>query len=481
MEQRDLIIIGGGVGGLVTASVAAQLGLSVTLIEKSGKLGGDCLHYGCVPSKSLIQAARVAETVRRAGRFGIEATLKVPAELGRVNRHIREVIETIQQHDDPERFRAYGCEVLFGTARFTAKDRIVVDGRTLQAKRFVIATGSSPAVPDLPGLKEAGYQTNETVFAMPSLPQRLAVVGGGPIGVELAQSYARLGSQVTLIQRNNTILPREEPAASRLLQQRLSGEGLDIVTGVQIERVDSANGTRTLHCKANNGVRLVEVDEILIAAGRQPNTGGLELERAGVEYDRHGIRVDRRLRSSNRRIFACGDVAGPYLFTHMAEYQAGIVLSNIVFRLPRRVDYSVVPWVTYTEPELARVGVTEAEARMQGMRYDVLQFDFADIDRALAERSTDGFIRLIVKQGSRWRGGGRILGATIIGPQAGELLHEIVLAMKLGARIGDIAATVHAYPTLAQIHRRAVNRHYGRKLFSPATRRLAGWLNRLLP
>jgi pyruvate/2-oxoglutarate dehydrogenase complex dihydrolipoamide dehydrogenase (E3) component len=477
MEKRDLIIIGGGVGGLVTASVTAQLGLDATLIEARDKLGGDCLHYGCVPSKCLIQAGRVASTIKRSAEFGIDVERFDKVDLERVNDRVREVIETIQQHDDPERFRRYGCEVLFGKAQFTGPATLRFEERLLTAKHFVIATGSSPFIPDIDGLEQTGYQTNETIFSLQHLPERLVVIGGGPIGVELAQSYARLGSNVTVIQRGPLILPHEEPEASRLLQHALQEEGITIVTNATLQSVGCNGPQKHLSCLVAGSEKLIVCDEILLAVGRRPNVDDLGLEVAGVDYSNRGITVDKRLRTTNKRIYACGDVVGPYQFTHMAEYQAGIIIANIAFRMPKKVDYRVVPWVTYSDP--ARVGFSEAQAKQQGLRFKVLHFDFKDIDRAITEHETTGLFKLIVAKGPRWSGGGRILGATILGPHAGELLHETVLAMKAGLRIDAISGAIHAYPTLSQVHKRVVNTYYGEQLFSAKTRALVKWLNKL--
>lgn len=480
MSKRDLVVIGGGPGGLIIASVASQLGLRVTLVEASDRLGGDCLHYGCVPSKALIHAAKVADLMRRAPEYGLPACT-AEVDLAAVNERVRAVIDRIQEHDDPERFRGYGCEVLFGTARFTGPDTIEVGGEPVAGRRFVIATGSRPAVPPLEGLAEAGYLTNEQVFSLESLPPRLAVLGGGPIGVELAQAYARLGSRVTLLQRGPTLLPREDPEAARLLAEVLAAEGMDVVTGAEPLRVERREDGRVIHYRQEEREQTLACDEILVAIGRRPATDGLDLEAAGVEIGHGGVQVDRRLRTSNRRIFACGDVAGPYQFTHMAEYQAGVVLANAVFRMPKKVDYRVVPWVTYTDPEIARVGLTEAEAAEQGVPVEVLHFPLKDVDRAIVEHEDRGFAKLLVKKGSRFRGGGRIVGATLVGSHAGELLHEVVLAMQAGVPIGTLSATIHAYPTRAQIVRRTVNTHFSAVLFSNRSKKVVQWINRLLP
>ncbi|MGD2074972.1 MAG: FAD-dependent oxidoreductase [Gammaproteobacteria bacterium] len=468
--RRKLVIIGGGPGGLVVASVASQLGLQVTLIEKSDRLGGDCLHSGCVPSKTLIHAARVAALMRRGAEFGLDAC-EPRVDLGRVSDHVQSVIDRIQEHDDPERFRSYGCEVLFGAAEFVDAHRVRVNDDIIRGRRIVIATGSRPLVPPVEGLQESGFLTNETLFSLRELPARLVVLGGGPVGVEMAQAFARLGSEVSVVERLPQLLPQEDPEVAQALGDLLSAEGIRIHTGTAAERVTIEGAKRVLECSGD--VRL-EADQLLVAVGRQPAVEGLNLEAAGVEYDRRGIGVDSRMRTSQKHIFACGDVCGPYPFTHMAEYQAGVVISNAVFRFPKKADYRVVPWVTYTDPELARVGLTAAQAAEQGIEPVVLRFPFRDVDRALAEVEPHGFVKLVTHRK-------KILGATILGAHAGELIHEIALAMQTGATIGDISATIHAYPTLAQVHRRAVNTYYGGRLFSPGTRRLVRWINRLVP
>ncbi|TCK17729.1 pyruvate/2-oxoglutarate dehydrogenase complex dihydrolipoamide dehydrogenase (E3) component [Thiogranum longum] len=470
MKARDLVILGGGAGGLVVASVAAQLGLKVTLIEKADKLGGDCLHYGCVPSKTLIHAARVASLMRRGPEFGLPAC-EADVDLGKVADHVQSVIERIQVHDDPERFRSYGCEVLFGMAAFINPRKVQVNDQVIRGRRFVIATGSQPFVPPIEGLQDAGYLTNEDLFALRDLPRRLVVLGGGPVGLEMAQAFARLGSQVTVVERLPHLLPQEDPEVADALRTQLESEGMVIHVATTVERVSRDGYTTLVGC--SEGLTL-ETDALLVAVGRRPVVEGLGLDMAGVVHTEKGIPVDRRQRTSQKHIYACGDVCGPYPLTHMAEYQAGIVIGNAIFRVPKKTDYRVVPWVTYTDPELARVGMTEQQARDTGIEPEVLRFPFQDIDRAITDRETAGLAKLVVHKK-------KILGASILGPHAGELIHEIALAMKTGANIGDISATIHAYPTLAQVHRRTVNTFYGKKLFSPGTRRLVKWINRLVP
>lgn len=470
MKKRDIVVIGGGAGGLVVASVAAQLGLKVTLIEQHDKLGGDCLHTGCVPSKTLLRVARVASLMRRGGEFGLDPVTP-NVDLGKVSDHIQSVIAHIQQHDDPDRFRSYGCDVIFGHAEFLDPCTVRVNERTVQGRRFVIATGSRPLVPPIEGLRVGNYLTNENVFSLRELPRRLLVLGAGPVGVEMAQAFARLGSQVSLVERLPHILPQEDPELSDCLETLLSAEGIDIHTKSSVQRVITQGEAQLVEC--SDGLQLT-ADRLLVALGRRPSLEQLGLDAAGVAFDSSGITVDRRMRTSNKHIYACGDVCGPYPFTHMAEYQAGIVISNAIFRVPKKVDYRVVPWVTYSDPELARVGLTEQQARAQGIEPEVLRFPFSRIDRALTEVEGHGLAKLVCHRK-------RILGASILGPHAGELIHEIALAMKTGATIGHISATIHAYPTLAQVHRRAVNTWYGEKLFSPASRRLVRWINRLIP
>ncbi len=470
MSEYDLVIIGGGAGGLVVASVASQLGLQVCLIEKENKLGGDCLHYGCVPSKTLIHTAKVAQQIRRAGDVGLPVS-EPRVDMVAVNARIREVVEHIQQHDDPQRFRDYGCEVLFGAARFIDGHTVEVNAVRIRGKRFVIATGSRPFVPPIPGLEQAGYLTNIDMFSLPDLPPRLIVLGGGPIGLEMAQAFQRLGSQVTVIEKQPQLLPQEDSDVAAALQAALQAEGINILTSVAAEKVSIENNVRSVAC-SDGGV--IQAEQLLVAVGRSANVDELGLDAAGVSYTSKGIAVDKRMRTTQKHIYACGDVCGPYPFTHMAEYQAGIVISNAIFRFPKKADYRVVPWVTYTDPELARVGLTEQQAKEKGITPQVLRFDFRDIDRALTEGETTGFSKLVTHKG-------RVLGASILGQHAGELIHEIVLAMQTGAKIANISAAIHAYPTLAQIHRRTVNTAYAPKLFSKTTRTLVKWINRLLP
>jgi pyruvate/2-oxoglutarate dehydrogenase complex dihydrolipoamide dehydrogenase (E3) component len=469
-RRQDIAIIGGGPAGLVAASVAGQLGLRVTLVEKSAQLGGDCLHTGCVPSKTLLHLAHTAQVTRQGVHDGLLSTMP-DIDFGAAIDRVRAVIGQIQQHDDPERFRGYGCKVLFGAARFSGPREIVVEEQVIRARRFLIATGSAPAVPPVTGLEEAGFDTNETIFTRRELPRRLAVLGGGPVGVELAQAFARLGARVTLIEQAGQLLPMNDAAIAIELQRVLEREGVEVRTGASVRAVRRDGDSRQLLFTDGN---TLECERILVATGRHPAVQHLGLDVAGVAYDRKGIRVDARQRTSRRHIYAAGDVCGPYPFTHMAEYQAGIALANMVFRFPKKADYRVVPRVVYTDPEVATVGLDSAAADARGIRYDTVEFPVREIDRAITAGIDSGFCRLLIRKG-------RLVGASLIAPQAGELIHELALAMRVNARTRDITELIHAYPTYAQIHRRTINRRYAHLLQSRRLRLLAWIMNRLLP
>jgi len=469
-RKQDLAVIGGGPGGLVVASVAAQLGLKVTLIEQAAQLGGDCLHSGCVPSKTLIDTARTVHATRSGVQSGLLSAMP-EIDFDKVIDRIEQVIRQIQQHDDPERFRGYGCDVRFGKATFISPHAVAVDEEVISARRFVIATGSRPAVPPVFGLEEAGFDTNETIFKRRVLPQHLAVIGGGAVGVELAQAYARLGSKVTIVEQAGRLLAAAEPEVSTVLQQALEREGVTVHTGTQLATVRRDGDSRQLQLADQ---RTIECDRILVASGRRPVLHDLGLEKAGVEFSGSGIQVDRRLRTTQPHIYAVGDVCGPYRFTHMAEYQAGIALANIVFRIPRKTSYRVVPWAVYTDPEVAAVGLTQAEADASGIRYEVAHFPMADVDRAITDNAVSGFASILVSRG-------KVLGATLVGAHAGELIHELALAMQVNAKVQAITELVHAYPTYAQIHRRALNSRRAPLLQSRKLRMLVWLLQRLLP
>ncbi len=439
----DLVIIGGGSGGLVVASAAAQLKAKVALVEKD-RLGGDCLWYGCVPSKSLIHAARVAHEVKNSSRFGIYTN---PPEIkfAEANCHVAQVIKEIEPHDSPERFRGLGVEVIFGSGQFIDKETFEVDGRKLTARAFVVSTGSRAAIPPVPGLKEAGYLTNEEVFSLTERPDSLAVIGAGPIGCELGQSFHRLGAEVTIIASRDQIMPKEDPEAAAVVQKEMEAEGIRILTQARVKEVKVIDGKKVLQA----GEHEIAVDEILVSAGRSPNVDSLNLEAAGVEYDKKGIKVNQKLQTTNSKIYGCGDVIGGYQFTHVAGYEAVVALKNALFFPLSKVKYGVIPWATFTDPELARVGMTEEEAKKHyGDDVQVLKQPFAGVDRAQAEAATAGFSKIIT------RGNGEILGAHLVGPSAGELIHEIVLAMSNNLKVSALTG-IHVYPTLSEVNSKA--------------------------
>ncbi len=469
--HTDLCVIGGGSGGLSVAAGAAQMGVKVVLIEK-GKMGGDCLNTGCVPSKALIAASHAATQIRRGGRFGVNGH-EPEIDFLKVHDHVHGVIAAIAPHDSVERFEGLGVDVIQGAARFTGPREVEVGGRRIGARRFVIATGSSPASPPIPGLDHVPYLTNETVFDLDQRPEHLIVIGGGPIGIELAQAHRRLGARVTVLE-GLSILGKDDPDAVEVVRRRVIDDGIDLREGVMIKTVARRGNGIALTIENGGADERFAGSHLLVAAGRRANVDGLDLEAAGIRYSPKGIEVDKRLRTTNKKVFAIGDVAGAYQFTHMAAYHAGIVIRNALFHLPAKVDYAAVPWVTYTDPELAHVGLGEGEARERlGDDIRVLKWSFAENDRAQAERETDGLIKIVVGRK------GRILGATIVGAHAGELILTWVLAVQESLKVGAIANLIAPYPTLSEVSKRAAGSYYTATLFSERTRRLVGAFQRL--
>jgi len=464
----DLCVIGGGAAGLVVAAGGATLGAKVVLIEKHA-LGGDCLYYGCVPSKTLLYSAKVAHTMHNAERFGI-ASVTPRTSIADIMRRVADVIKTIEVHDSPERFRRMGIEVVFGTGRFTAPDVFRVDEKSYTAKHFVIATGSRPAVPPVEGLDKAPYLTNESVFSLKEDIPRLIVLGGGPIGMEMAQAFTRLCSQVQVVELGDKLLPREDTDLAEIVATRLGQEGVIFHLGRGAQNVNYSDGGINLSVKAQDGHQeTIRGSHLLIATGRRANIETLGLESAGVEIEDGHIVTDKRLRTTNKRIFACGDVVGPYQFTHMAEHHAGVVLRNALFHLPTKIEERVIPWCTFTDPELARVGLSETEAQQQGIRHKVYKFPFKDIDRAQAEDEIEGFAKIITDPK------GRLLGAALAGPHAGELIHEYTLALAQRLKASDLSKVIHIYPTLAQINRRVADARMKEGL-TPTSKK---WLKRI--
>lgn len=552
-HDYDLIVLGAGAAGLTVTAGAAQLGVKVLLVEREPLLGGDCLHNGCVPSKTLISSARVFHQMRNARQWGLPqpefATSESPVvDFSAVSARIRSVIADIQPHDSPERFRRLGAEVAFGDAAFMDANtiRIARQGeahgayRTVSAPRIVIATGSSPQVPPIPGLADVRFLTNKDIFTLPALPESLIVLGGGPIAMEMAQAFRRLGSEVTVIQRSAQILSKEDKDMADIVQQAMQREGVRFMLNTAVRQVryatcgsctdappahtgftpqtsaaqapdlqmigsqafdpetpgslaagSQAAGSQALGSQAagpqafglqcgtgerpviavdieqpNGMPHTLYADSLFVAMGRTPNVQGLQLEHAGVDYSAKGIAVDARMRTSRKHIFACGDVTGQYQFTHAAGYEGGIVLANAVFRLPRKADYTWLPWATFTDPELASIGMNEKAARARNIAYTVRTEPFSGNDRARAEGETEGMLKMLLDKR------GKVLGVQIAGPHAGELINEWVAVLGGGVSLATLAGGIHPYPTLGEINKRAAGNLLGEKLFSNRVRGL---------
>lgn len=466
--QTDICVIGAGSGGLSVAAGAVQMGARVVLIEK-GDMGGDCLNTGCVPSKSLIAAGAAAQTFRASAAFGIAAT-EPEIDFAGVNRHVKSVIAAIAPMDSEERFTGLGVQVIRAAARFVGPREVEAGKIRVSAKWIVVATGSRAGVPPIPGLDEVPFLTNETIFDLTSCPDHLLIVGGGPIGMEMAQAHRRLGARVTVLERDR-IMPKDDPELVDVVRRRVMAEGVSLVEGAEIVRVEQGDAGPVVVLETETGQERVQGSHLLVAAGRQANTETLELEAGRVSYDRRGITVDRRLRSvSNRRVFAVGDVAGQFQFTHIAGYHAGIVIRNILFRLPAKTDDDAVPWVTYTAPELAHVGLSESAARKRYGKVRTLTWSLEENDRARAERETEGLVKIVTGPG------GRVVGAGIVAPHAGELIQPLVLAVSQKIKVGALASMIAPYPTLGEAIKRAAGSYYTDTLFSDRTRRIVRFL-----
>jgi pyruvate/2-oxoglutarate dehydrogenase complex dihydrolipoamide dehydrogenase (E3) component len=451
--RYNLVVVGAGTAGLVAAAGAAGLGAKVALVERH-LMGGDCLNVGCVPSKAIIRSGRAAFDAGAGAPLGVHVRGTVGVDFPAVMERVRRVRSEIAPHDSARRFAEhYGVDVYLGEARFTGPDRVEVGDRTLVFARAVIATGARAVAPPLPGLAEAGFFTNETVFNLTELPRRLAVIGGGPIGCELAQAFARLGARVTIVQHGPQFLPREDRDAAEILRRAFEREGIAVRLDADVIGVELRDAERTLHVRTAGGAtEIMTADAILVGAGRAPNVEGLGLEAAGVAYDRHGVTVDDHLRTTNRRVFAAGDVCSRFKFTHAADFQARAVVQNAFFAFAGRKRSSrlVIPWTTYTDPEIAHVGLYERDAVARGIDVDTYHVPMAEVDRAVAEGEEEGFVKIHTRKGSD-----RILGATIVARHAGEMISEITLAMTAGVGLGRLAAVIHPYPTQAEAIRKA--------------------------
>jgi pyruvate/2-oxoglutarate dehydrogenase complex dihydrolipoamide dehydrogenase (E3) component len=466
----DLCVIGAGAGGLSVAAAAAQLGVSVVLVEKH-RMGGDCLNYGCVPSKALLAAARRAHSMRSSEPIGIRP-VEPSIDPEAICDHIQGTIAAIAPNDSAERMTGMGVQVLRGTGHFITRDTVLVGEQRIKARRFVVATGSTPFIPRIPGLDKVPYFTNETIFDNREKLGHLIVIGGGATGLELAQAHLRLGSRVTVIEAARA-LGKDDPELSGLVLRRLAAEGLDIREGASIERISGGTGLIDVHLAGGGSPIVVQGSHLLVTAGRKPNLSGLNLAAAGIKFDENGIKVNAGLNTSNRRVLAIGDAIGGPNFTHVANYHAGIVIRRTLFRVRARVDDSIIPWVTFTDPEIAHVGLAEEEAGRRHGRVRVYRWPYHENDRAHAERATSGLVKVVTD--SR----GRIRGATIVGEQAGELIQMWSLAVTQGLDIKAMTQWISPYPTLSEINKRAAFGYYTAAAARPLVRRTVSWLARL--
>ena len=479
----DLVVIGGGTAGLVSAAGTAGLGGKVALVERR-LLGGDCLNYGCVPSKSLLRAARAAYDVQHAGQFGIgpvgggrEPPEQSAVDFADVMSRMRRLRAGISHHDSARRFTSLGVDVFLGQARFTGRQTAEVAGSTLRFKRCILAAGTRPAAPNIPGLAAAGALTNETVFSLTELPRRLVVIGGGPVGCELAQAFRRFGSQVTLAQRGPRLLPRDEPEAGEIVARQFAAEGINVLLAATVLRCEAASAGPRLVVRVGGLEQTLEAEAILVATGRTPNVEGLDLAAAGIEHNERGVIVSDFLQTANPRIYAAGDIAGSYQFTHAADAMARLAIQNAFFSLgplgKRRLDSLVVPWTTYTDPEVAHVGLTARSAAEQGVAIDTYREDLRQVDRAVLDGEDEGFAMIHTRRGTP-----RVVGCTIVARHAGEMIGEISLLMSAGLSLGTLARTIHCYPTQVEILKRLGDR-YTRTRLTPSTawllRTLIGW------
>jgi pyruvate/2-oxoglutarate dehydrogenase complex dihydrolipoamide dehydrogenase (E3) component len=477
VDLYDLVVIGAGTAGLVVAAGAAGLGLGlkVALVERH-LMGGDCLNFGCVPSKTIIRSARVIGEIWRGRELGISAG-QVEIDFATVMERMRRIRSNISHHDSATRFQQLGVDVFLGDGQFTTNDTVTVGGRALKFKKAVIATGARASIPKLPGLAEVGYLTNETVFSLVERPRRLAVIGGGPIGCELAQTFGRLGCEVTLFHRSRQILNKEDPDAAEILQQVLVKEGVNLILGCELQQVSATSAGKTISYRSQGRVETITVDEILLGAGRTPNIESLNLAQVGVDFDAKGIKVNDYLQTTNRKIYAAGDVCMEWQFTHAADAAARIVIKNTLFSPfglgKSKLSSLVMPWVTYTDPEIAHVGLSEEVARSQGIEYETIKISMDKVDRAITDGETQGFVKIVHRRGTD-----EILGATIVASHAGETISEVTTAMVNKIGLSKLSGVIHPYPTQADGIKKAADA-YRRTLLTPRTQKILGLLTKL--
>jgi len=469
--RYNLVVIGGGTAGLVSAMGAAGLGAKVALIERD-LLGGDCLNVGCVPSKAMLSVGRFVQSLRRAESLGVRLSGEPDVQFPEIMTRLRKLRAEISPHDSAERFRSAGIDVFMGHGQFISANEVKVGDATLSFRKAVITSGAQAAKLDIAGFEDTDVLTNETVFSLTELPQRMVVIGGGPIGCELAQVFAQLGTQVVQLERSERILPREEVDASALVSESLHRDGVQICTSTQIVGLSQNGNIKTVSINDKSGVRKIECDAVLSAIGRAPNVHGMGLEAAGIQYDINtGITVNDKLQTTNHNVYAAGDVASRYQFTHAADFMARVVIQNALFLGRQKVSSLLIPWATYTSPEVAHVGMYPHEAETRNIRTDSYEVRFSDVDRSILESETEGFVRVIVP-----RGKDTILGATIVSPHAGDLISEITVAMKNGIGLKGIASTIHPYPTHAEALRK-LGDQFNRTRLTP---RVAGLMRRWL-
>lgn len=468
--KTDLLVIGAGSGGLSVAAGAAQMGADVTLLE-GGKMGGDCLNYGCIPSKALIASGKAAHAQAHASPYGI-ADVVPRIDYAAAKDHVHDIISQIEPHDSQERFQGLGVRVIREYGRFLSKTEVQAGDHVITARRIVIATGSSPLVPPIPGLDSVPYETNETLFDLREKPDHLLIVGGGPIGMEMAQAHRRLGCKVTVIEGAKA-LGKDDPETAGVILDALRGEGIEIAEDAMAREARGTKGAIEVEVKDG---RLFKGSHLLIAVGRKPNIDRLNLDAAGIETTRSGIEVDKALKSTNRRVYAIGDVAGGLQFTHVAGYHAGIVIRSALFGLPAKAGTAHIPWVTYTAPELAQIGLTEAQAReAHGDKIEIVRFPYSQIDRAIAERQTTGLIKVMVLRG-------RPVGVSIAGAQAGELINLWALAQANGLKMKHVANMVAPYPTMGELSKRVAGAYFSPRLFDNSkVKTIVGLVQRWLP
>ena len=457
----DIGVIGGGAAGLTVTSGAAQLGAKTLLVEKEKELGGDCLHFGCVPSKTLIKTAHVYHWMKNSVKFGLPSVDAPPVDFREISKRIKSVIGTIQHHDSKERFCQLGARVEFGQPVFIDEHSIRLNGDSYSAKTWVLATGSSPAAPSIKGLDKTPYITNKEIFTLDHLPESMIVLGGGPIGIEMSQAFCRLGTQVSVVNRSLQILSKEDADMADTVKEVLSAEGINFYLDSTIEEVNDLGSEKEVKIKTRGGSTLrLKAETILVALGRSANTDDLGLDSIGVEYTPRGIKVDNRLKTNLKHIYAAGDANGGFQFTHAAGYEGGIVISNAIFRLPRKVDYTFLPWCTFTDPPLGSIGLNEKRAAAAGIKYNVWTEEFKDNDRSLAEGETIGRIKMLLDEKEK------PLGVQILGPHAGDLLGEWVAILNGKVKLSTLAAAMHPYPTIGEINKKVAGTYFSPKIFS---------------